>query len=76
MKVLVCDACKTVLEEKIRGCCGDYIRRFDLCVECKDKFEKIKKEYYKQDDELEKERDKLFNNYKEKLKEIGLDYDN
>ena len=75
MKVLVCDACKTVLEEKPREC-YDYIRGFDLCVECKEKFEKIKEEYYKQDNELEKERDKLFNNYKEKLKEIGLNYDN
>lgn len=75
MNILICDACNRVLDEEIRDSAGDFLRRFDLCVECKEKFEKIKDEYNKKDDELQKEREKLYDNYKNKLKEIGIIYD-
>lgn len=75
MRVLICDACNRVLDEEIRDNAGDFYRRFDLCVECKEKFERIKDEYNKRDDKLQKEREELYDEYKNKLKEIGLKYD-
>ena len=75
MNILICDACNRVLDEEIRDSAGDYFRRFDLCVECKEKFEKIKDEYNKKDDELQKEREKLYDEYKNKLKEMGIKYE-
>ena len=74
MKVTICDGCKTILEEKGLHFVGDFHRGFDLCDECKKKFNKIREEYQKQDDELEKQREILFDKYKEKLKNIGLNY--
>ena len=41
---------------------------------CRKKYIKIKEEYQKQDNELEKQRKILFDKYKEKLKNIGLNY--
>lgn len=75
MQILICDACERVLNEEIRDGVWDYNRKFDLCTECKEKFEKIKDEYNKKDDKLQKEREKLYDEYKNKLKEIGLKYD-
>lgn len=75
MNILICDACNRVLDEEIRDSAGDYFRRFDLCVECKEKFEKIKDEYNKKDDKLQKEREKIYDEYKNKLKEMGIIYE-
>ena len=75
MKVLICDACNRVLDEEIRDSAGDFHRRFDLCVECKEKFEKIYNKFEQEWDKLEKEQDKLYDIYKEELKEIGIKYD-
>lgn len=73
MQVLVCDACKKILEEKEAKWIGDFKRGYDLCEECKEKFNIIKDEYYKEDEELEKQRKELYDKYIEKLKEIGID---
>lgn len=75
MNILICDGCNRVLDEEIRDSAGDYFRRFDLCVECKEKFEKIKDEYNKKYDKLLKEREKIYDEYKNKLKEIGIEYE-
>lgn len=72
MQILVCDACGRVLEEEIKAFDGDWQRGYDLCIECKEKIEKIREEYNKKDNELEKQRKELYDEYKEKLKEIGL----
>lgn len=75
MNILICDACNRVLNEEIRDSAGDHFRRFDLCVECKEKFEKIKDEYNKKDDKLQKEREKIYDEFKNKLKEMGIKYE-
>lgn len=75
MQVTICDGCKTILEEKEIHFVSTYFGRgFELCEECRKKFNKIKEEYYKQDDDLEKQREILFDKFKEKLKNIGLNY--
>ena len=75
MNIKVCDACQRVLEDEIRDTASDWRRMFDLCVECKEKFEQIKKDYQEKDDELQEERKKLYNKYIERLNGMGIKYE-
>lgn len=40
MKVLICDACGVVLEDETGNFCRDNFVGYDLCPNCREKFEK------------------------------------
>lgn len=75
MNAKLCDACKKVISEKeiYRAPC--YFRYFELCEECKEKFNYIKVAYEKSEQKLEEKHKALQEKFKNELKEMGIDYE-
>ena len=75
MNARLCDACKKVISEKEINFASVAFQRFELCSECKKKFDDIKEEYNNEEAELEKAHQKLKDKTNKKLKGIGIDYE-
>ena len=74
MNVRCCDACKKILpENKMKNISHWWYRnRLELCEECYEKVEKLNKGF---DERGEDEKSKIKCDYMEKIKELGVDYD-
>lgn len=72
MKVTICDACGVVLEDETGNFCRDNFVGYELCPNCREKFEKIRDKYNGKYEELEKQRIKIEEEKEQELKEIGI----
>ena len=75
MNAKLCDACKKVISEKEIKRSPCYTRYFELCEDCKEKFDFIKNVYEKADQKLEEKHKQLNQKFENKLKEMGIDYE-
>ena len=69
----LCDACGKVLKEKDIYEAPCMIEYFELCKDCKEKFDKIKNDYNNKLNELENKHKELTETFKNNLKEMGID---
>lgn len=68
----LCDSCKKVIGEKEMQRVNTDFFSYELCEDCKEKFMKIKDDFDIKSKELHKKHDVLYENFKNKLKEMGL----
>lgn len=69
----ICDACKKILKEKEIRKAYSWDRYYELCEECKIKFDKIHKQYTKDREALINKVNALEDDYMDKLKGMGID---
>ena len=75
MNAKLCDACKKVISEKDIKKAPCYFRYFELCEDCKAKFDFIKDVYEKSEQKLEEKHKHLKEKFEKELKEMGIDYE-
>lgn len=71
-RVIICDICKEILENKEHFDFYAPPTKFDLCEKCYEKASIIRKDYQEKYNEVEKEILKVNERYKKELEKIGL----
>lgn len=75
MVARICDACRKILKDKEIQKAYSWDRCYELCEECKIKFDEIHNEYKKEYEALTNKINKLDDDYMDKLKGMGIDND-
>ena len=73
MNVKMCDACKKVVGERYINRVSFDLASYELCEDCKIKFDEYKKDFDDKNQNLHNQYDELYETFRKNLSKIGFE---